>query len=188
MNVYDFDDTIYDGDCTFDFVKESLKRPACAFSMLFRCWSVIPFMLHIWDKTRFKSYFFAYLKHFKNIDQFLVDFTKRNQHKIKSFYLNQQKQDDVIISASPYFLVKGFCQNLGIQSIYGTDMNPYTGEIKGENCKGEAKVTLFKEVFKNQPIDCFYSDSKSDSPLARLAHNAFLVSGEKIEDWPKEWL
>ena len=40
-----------------------------------------------------------------------------------------------------------------------------------------------KEVFKNGKIDNFYSDSKSDTPLAELADKAFIVKKNNITDW-----
>lgn len=188
MNVYDFDETIYDGDCTVDFLKESLKHPKAVLLMIVNSYSVILYALHIWDKTKFKSCFFNYIKGINNIDKVLEVFHQKNAFKIKQWYLDQQKDDDVIISASPYFLVEGFCKPLGIKHIYGTDMNKYSGKINGENCKEEAKVRLFYNEFKDGIIDEFYSDSKSDNPLAKISKKAFLVKKNERLAWPKEWL
>lgn len=188
MNVYDFDDTIYQGDSTFDFIKECMKQPRCLVSMVVRSCSVIPFALHLWDKTKFKSYFFGFIRYINDIDHFLDAFVTKNYHKIKPWYIQQKKYDDVIISASPYFLIVGFCKKLGLTHIYGTDMDKTNGQIKGINCKDEAKVTLFRHEFGNEVIDEFYSDSKTDSPLARIATKAYLVKDNQRLDWPLEWL
>ena len=49
--------------------------------------------------------------------------------------------------------------------------------------KGKEKVKRFYQVFKNGKIDNFYSDSKSDTPLAELADKAFIVKKNNITDW-----
>ncbi|MBF1089242.1 MAG: haloacid dehalogenase-like hydrolase, partial [Solobacterium sp.] len=35
-------------------------------------------------------------------------------------------------------------------------------------------------------IENFYSDSYSDTPLARIAENAYLVKGDNLLPWDKE--
>ena len=62
-------------------------------------------------------------------------------------------------------------------------MNQRTGKIIGENCRGEEKVKRFRELYKDQQIDQFYSDSKSDTPLKKLAVIAYLVKKNQIIDW-----
>ena len=60
-----------------------------------------------------------------------------------------------------------------------------TGLYTGDNCWGKEKVRRFYERFKDGKIDDFYSDSYSDSPLARISERAFIVKGEKIIPWDK---
>ena len=43
----------------------------------------------------------------------------------------------------------------------------------------------FNEVYPNETIDDFYSDSLSDLPLARMAHKAYLVKNQKVCSWPR---
>jgi phosphoserine phosphatase len=51
------------------------------------------------------------------------------------------------------------------------------------NCHGEEKVRRYREAFGDAPIDEFYSDSYSDTPLAKLAAKAYLVKGDKRLPW-----
>ena len=106
--------------------------------------------------------------------------------KIKKFYLNQQKDDDVIISASPEFLLEPICQSLGIRFLMASRVDKNTGVYDGENCHGKEKVRRFCEIFPNGKIGEFYSDSYSDTPLAEIAEKAFIVKGETLEDWKFE--
>ena len=41
-----------------------------------------------------------------------------------------------------------------------------------------------REAQPETQIDGFYSDSKSDTPLAKLARNAFMVTGDEISAFP----
>ena len=62
-------------------------------------------------------------------------------------------------------------------------MNKRTGEIIGKNCYGNIKSELFKEKFATVKIENFYSDSKSDLPIALLAKQAYFVKKNKIRVW-----
>ena len=62
----------------------------------------------------------------------------------------------------------------------------HTGKYNGLNCHGEEKVRRYREVFNNTTIENFYSDSYSDTPLARIATNAYLVKGDNLLPWDKK--
>ena len=107
MNVYDFDKTIYSGDSTADFYIFSLKRHkkiiTLAPSLL---GSVIKFyVFKKGSKTDFKQVMYRFLR-YCDIDKDVNDFWEINQSKIKKYYLKQKRDDDVIISASPEFLLE----------------------------------------------------------------------------------
>lgn len=184
MNVYDFDKTIYDGDSTADFYIFSLKRhkkilllaPSlfCAFCKFY--------VFKIGTKTQFKEKMYRFLK-YCDIEKDIKDFWSINLSKIKPFYKNQQKEDDVIISASPEFLLAPACKELGIKYLMASVVDKNTGTYSGINCHGEEKVRRYREVFKSKPIDEFYSDSYSDTPLAKIADKAFIVKGNKLSEW-----
>ena len=184
MNVYDFDKTIYDGDSTADFYIFSLKRHKkillLAPSLL--CAFVKFYVFKIGTKTQFKEKMYRFLK-YCDTDKDVSDFWEKNISKIKPFYINQQKPDDVIISASPRFLLAPVCKSLGIKHLMASEVDKSTGRYSGVNCHGEEKVRRYREVFKDAVIDEFYSDSYSDTPLAKISKKAFIVKGDKILDW-----
>ena len=184
MNVYDFDKTIYRGDSTADFYLFSLKRHKKILlltpSLLA---SVVRFyVLKKGTKTDFKQVMYRFFFFFYT-ERDVSDFWQKNESKIKAFYLKQQQPDDVIISASPVFLLAPICQSKGIRHLIASKVNPKTGVYSGINCQGDEKVRRFYETFPDGVIDEFYSDSYSDTPLAELSKKAFLVDGESVSPW-----
>lgn len=187
MNVYDFDKTIYNGDSTLDFYEYLLKKhPKIIFRLPATILKFLYFKMGFVTKTQFKEYFYMFLQDIPHVDSEIIDFWKQNKVKIFAWYLNQQKKTDVIISASPRFLLQPVCMELGIKNLIASEVDKKTGKYTGENCYGQEKVRRFLEQFPDLEIEEFYSDSKSDLPLAKMAHKSFLVKGEKlIMEWMK---
>lgn len=184
INVYDFDGTIYDGDSSIDFFKFMLKRNKRIVKRVFPIlWAGVLYKLKIKSKEHFKSVFFGFVQDVDAIDEQIDDFWKIYGKKIKSFYIKAHRNDDMIISASPKFLLVQIAKEMSFNLI-ATDVDKKTGKLLSKNCYGEEKVTRFaKEHLK---ISKFYSDSLSDAPLAKIAKEAFLVRGEKIASWPED--
>lgn len=184
MNVYDFDNTIFYGDSTARFYLFALKRHPCIIKFIPRL--VIAFTKHyvfkIGTKTQFKEQMYSFLK-CCDINQDVKDFWDKNIKGIKSWYIHKQKADDVIISASPEFLILPVCQMLNIKYAMASIVNPKNGKYTGVNCHGAEKVRRFYERFPDGNIDEFYSDSYSDTPLAEISKASFIVKGENIRNW-----
>ena len=185
MNVYDFDKTIYDGDCTVDFYMYCLKNYPVIYKKIPEVlWFGMLFKLGIIKKKEFKSRFFKFATLIPDLDKAVTDFWKINKSKIKKFYLNTRRDDDIIISASPAFILNEICKILNIKHLYATNADTITGRIIGENCYGEEKVRRFYEAgYQKDSIDEFYSDSLSDSPLAEISKKAYIVIKEKLIPW-----
>lgn len=181
MNVYDFDDTVYDGDSTLDFYFYCLRKTPS----LVRYWPIqaigyLKYLLKQQSKTKFKESFYRFLAGVPDIDAMLREFCVEHAHKLKGWYLRQKREDDVIITASPEFLVIPLCTQIGIRSIIGSRVDPRTGRYTGENCHGGEKVCRFLEVYNAYDIQAFYSDSESDLPMASLASKCYLVKKDRI--------
>ena len=58
-----------------------------------------------------------------------------------------------------------------------------TGKYEGLNCWGPEKVVRLKAQMGIDHCDRFYSDSQSDTPLAQIADEAFLIKKGKICPW-----
>ncbi len=99
----------------------------------------------------------------------------------KGWYLNQNANSDVVISASPEFLLQSICNRLGV-SLIASKVDPSTGQFTVKNCHGQEKVKRFTELYPNETIDEFYTDSKSDYPFAALAKKVYLVKKRSIKN------
>lgn len=183
MNVYDFDRTIYNGDSTVDFYLFCLKRHK-KIALLFPSLAVAYINYYIFKngtKTQFKEKMYRFLT-YCDIEKDIDDFWNIYSRKLKEWYLKQRKDDDVIISASPQFLISPIGEKTGFQVI-ASKVDKNSGKYSGENCYFNEKVNRFLKEYPNSFIDEFYSDHYSDEPLANIANKAFIVKGDKINEW-----
>lgn len=186
MNVYDFDGTIYDGDSTVDFYLFCVKKNP--FLLRYLPIQVIAFGLYFMkkiDKTHLKEQFFSFLKGVGNVDDRIIEFTKAKACKIQDWYLTQKKETDVIITASPYFIVAPLMKMVGITNIIASDVDKKTGSFRGKNCHDTEKLVRFQQIYGNSMIDKFYSDSESDQTMADHAKEAYLVKNGKVKPWKR---
>lgn len=183
MNVYDFDKTIYEGDSTRDFYRYCIRKNKKVLLALPRtavCGAA--YLAGRCDKTAFKEVFFEFLRYLEDPHAMVESFWKIHAPKIKAFYLRQKRPDDVIISASPEFLLQPVCRGV---TLIGSRVDAKTGVFSGKNCYGPEKVLRLMERFPGAAVEEFYSDSLSDAPLAALAEKACFVQGEKLIPWPE---
>ncbi len=183
-NVYDFDGTIYDGDSTAEFYRYCIKRyPVALLALPKAMWAFLSYILRQSDKTHFKEQFYGFLKYLPDVDSIVSEFWVVNKVKIKEWYLEKRQANDIIISASPDFLLKPVCIDMNVNNLIASKVDPKTGATEGQNCYGYEKVLRFEESFSNGVIEEFYTDSYSDRPLAELAQRSFLVNGDRINRW-----
>lgn len=186
MNIYDFDETIYDGDSTRDFYFYCLKRfPKMLFSVPAMVWMFFLYILGAKTKTQFKEKMYGFLRYVPDIDETIGNFWEDHIKNIKPWYKEKQKGDDVIISASPEFLLKTACKKLGIKYLIASRVDKRTGVYTGENCHGEEKVRRLNEEMPGALCDEFYSDSLSDTPLAKISKRAWIIRGDELTEWEK---
>ena len=185
MNIYDFDHTVYDGDSSVDFYLFVLCRKPCLIVFLpFQIWGMALFLFGIYSKERMKEIFFIFIR-YVSLDKMTTHFWERSRRKIKSWYLQQKQDSDIIISASPDFLLEPVvCGYLGV-ALIASRIDTTTGKYIGKNCFGEEKIKRLYELYPDCIIENFYSDSCTDTPLARLAKSAFLVRKDIIAKWEK---
>lgn len=186
MNVYDFDHTIYPGDSTLDFWKFCVRRyPSALLSLPGAALSGALFKARLCSREAFKARFYCFLRHIPDVKDQADAFWRENLSRICPWYLAQRREDDLIISASPEFLILPACAALGVQAI-ASPVSPETGELLGPNCRGEEKAIRLRRAFPDEPVEGFWSDSRSDAPLARLAGRAFLVKNGTPLPWPDD--
>lgn len=184
MNVYDFDNTIYDGDSTVDFYLFCLKKyPYLLRRLPFQLHSAIKYKMGKISKTKFKEDFFCFLRLLPDTEAEVKLFWDKHESRIMEWYKKRQQADDVIISASPYFLLSEICKRLNIQNLIASMVDWKTGKFAGGNCYGEEKWKRWQEIFPETGINEFYSDSYSDERLAKAAKRAYLVKKGRILPW-----
>jgi phosphoserine phosphatase len=183
MNVYDFDRTIYNGDSSVDFYLFVLcRKPYLIVLLPFLLWGTMLYLFGIYTKERVKETFYIFIR-FIPVQETVLCFWDKNRKKIKSWYLQQKQDGDVIISASPEFLLEPLvCGYLGVNLI-ASRVDQNMGKYMGKNCSGEEKVMRLYEVYPGSIIENFYSDSLSDAPLAKKARQSFIVKRHKIIPW-----
>ena len=183
-NIYDFDKTIYQGDSTYDFYRFCLKRrPVILAEIPVVFLYSILFAFRFCSMTAFKEKFFRFLRHLDSADELAEEFWEIHRDKIYDFYRTGRREDDIVISASPEFLLLPVCRILKIENLIASRVDKNTGLFDGENCWGEEKLKRFREEMPDVSVEEFYSDSISDAPLAGIAEKAFIVQRGELIPW-----
>lgn len=177
MNVYDFDGTVYCGDSSVDFYLFCAKKHFFAVARSFPhfCLSFIQYKRRCLSKKELKEAFFSFVANLADLEELVQQFWNKNRRKIYTWYLVQHSQTDVIVSASPDFLLIPICSQLNVSNLIASIVDPHSGKFMSENCYGQEKVNRFFQIYSNCTIDNFYSDSRSDWPMKEISKNAFLI-------------
>ncbi len=184
MNVYDFDNTIYDGDSSVDLFFYTLKKyPRTYRKVPHIIFSFLKYFLRISSKTQAKQSFYQAILQAGDFDILIKEFWDTHEKKLKPWYLKQAKEDDLIISASPDFDLAEIMRRLGIKNWIASKVDRQTGLAIDTNNDGKMKVVRFKERYPEAVIDKFYSDSRHDVYMAKLAKEAYYVKGSVIKPW-----
>ncbi|MBE6748928.1 MAG: hypothetical protein E7557_06835 [Ruminococcaceae bacterium] len=185
MNVYDFDNTIYDGESAFDFFKFFLKKDKKLIRFL-------PAVVTAFTKYKFgalsieeaiNKYGQRAVDYYVENPQFhgcIPEFWDKYQKNIKPFYEAVRKDDDLILSCSPEISLEEICKRLNIKNYIGTLINEEEAKIE-RLCLRENKVKAFFEKYPDAQIDDLYTDSFNDKPLMDISKNVYLVKGNKIK-------
>lgn len=181
INLYDFDKTIYDGDSSTDFFFYSLMRyPKIIIIIPKILVAGIGCFLHIISKTKMKETIFSFLKYIPDIDSHIDSFWDEHRCYLKKFYMKKKHNKDIIISASPEFLLEPLKEELGVLDLMASRVDKKTGKFKGANCHGAEKVKRLNEKYTDYEVMESYSDNKCDAPILRLAKKQYIVKGEQL--------
>ena len=180
MNGYDFDDTILKGNSMLRFSLFCTAR--LPYLILFIPVLFVASLLHglrILNKNRYLHMISLFVALVPRTERFAAKFWDKNMKHIKQWYLDQRRDDDVVVSASPQFLVGEACRRLGIKCV-GTQLSPKSARLHGEHVYAEQKVEMYKAVFGDTPLATYYSDSLSDTPMFKLAEKGYFVNGNDV--------
>ncbi len=187
MNAYDFDKTLYPCDSTFQFYRFLLWRhPSLLLELPRQIKAALAYRFKRIDKTQMKEKLFSAFRRIDDIDREVKLFWDKHEKDLEPYYAAIKRPDDVVISASPTFLLEEISKRIGFGTLIASRVDKKSGAYTGENCYGEEKCRRFYEVFPEGEVECFYSDSLSDTPMARLAKEAYLIKDHQPTPWPFE--
>lgn len=184
MNVYDFDNTIYDGESVLDFYIFLLKKDFSLIRMMPKVIAVlIKYKRCIISADELMAIAEDYARivfgKFPDIEALVKEFWDKNIKKIKPFYFDIQREDDVILSASGGFLIRDVCHRIGIKEVLTSEIDLKTGKIS-RICFSSFKPEIFKAHFPDAKIESFYTDSLNDKPMFDYAENVYMVKGNRV--------
>lgn len=183
MNVYDFDNTVYNGESVFDFFLFCVKKQKGLiryFPMLIK--NLFKYKLNmltidgLYDEA--SKLTAEVVKNKEHAEEYIREFWSINSRKLKKEFLDKISEEDIIITASPVILIEGIADIVKAKNIIGTEMDLDTGRLTFA-CFRQNKVTAFKERYPGVTINEFYTDSLNDMPLIELAEKAYLVKKNK---------
>ena len=159
MNTYDFDQTIYEPDSSYSFYLFCLKNyPSAVLRTLPKTLAfAAAYGLKRIKTKRLKEQLFSVLRYLPDEDAAVADFWDEHRIGIGQWYLDQKKEDDVIVSASPYFLLRPVARELGVgliatpmdKPLIADDVVPKVGHIPNSNTNvGFSFTTPLRNIFK----------------------------------------
>ncbi len=184
VNVYDFDNTIYDGETLVDYILYYVRHDP-------KIWKYIPKLLLIALKDQFHLFtveqaveaYAVFLEgYYVTLDdpaENIVDFWNKNEKKIKPWYAKVQKDDDIIVSGTLDFILREIANRIGLKHWLSSSIDKETGKFI-KLCFLENKVKIFKEAYPDAEIENFYTDSMNDKAMMDISENVYLVKKDKI--------
>ena len=183
MQVFDFDNTIYHGESTFDFAMFIIKRK----KSLLKCAPGITLLLIKYKRCKMNALEFQtelekftgpFLQNKEFIKKSVQDFWQKNRKKLDQNIIKKIKKNDAILTWSPSFLIKEKENDLNTKNIVATEIDIDEGKIHFLNF-GKNKVKIFQEKFPKKKIQTVYTDSYNDKALMDVAKNVYLVKKGK---------
>ncbi len=183
MNVYDFDNTIYDGESILDFFYFYFKKekgiiqyvPLIGYTLILYKLNLLP-LEKLYELASKLSIVISQNK--EKARKLAEEFWCIHERKLKPQFLEKIKSEDIIITASPSILIDVIKEKLNTENIITTEINLETGVFEFI-CYGKNKVQKWKEKYPNTTIDEFYTDSLSDKPLMEQAKKVYLIKRGK---------
>ena len=185
MNVFDFDNTIYDGESTLDLFFFYIVRKPWLVKHLFTILKA--FARYEKGDVSLSEIIERYVPMVEKDALRVFDFENdpkvfwdKHEKKIKPIYNELRSDDDLIITASPDFNIEEICRRLGIKRHLTSRIDRETGKILFVNIR-ENKIKAYEEAYGDIPIENFYTDSpENDKWLIEKANHAFVVKKNTV--------
>ena len=185
MNAFDFDNTIYRGESPVDFALFLIKHnkriilylPTIVYnSIKYKlCWVSI----EKWEK-KINAFLRTFSLSKEELLQLVKQFWAVNHHKLDKRMLKRIREDDIIITAGPSFLIEGIREYLKTERILGTDIDLDRKKLLYYNL-GSNKVKRFRQLYGKQRIHCFYTDSFNDRAFMDISDRVYIVKKGRVK-------
>ncbi len=179
MKVFDFDNTLYRGESSIDlslFMIKKRKKILLYLPNIF--WHLLKYKLCLVEKNKLESTINRYVRSIIRDEQEIFDlvqaFWEKNQSRLYPDMLELLDENSVILSAGPRFLLEGIQSRLRTRHLVCTEIDLKKKEILYFNF-GRNKVVRYHELYGDQTINRFYTDSYNDQAMIDLADEAYLV-------------
>lgn len=184
MNVFDFDNTLYDGESSFDFFFFCLRDD-------FKLAVHIPMMLL--DLILYKTRLIPVNRLYADAEKLCRELMKNESHleeKVRAFWAGSAvklkpelcalvRPEDVIVTATPQFLLDGILDLLNTKNLIASQMDVHSGRVE-YLCFRAEKIAQLRKRFGGD-VDRFYTDSLNDAPMIECAKEAYLVRGTNVQ-------
>lgn len=179
VNMYDFDNTIYDGESTVDFFLFCLKKKKNLIKYLPLVFSTaLRYKLKLLSIDDLFSAASKMTSEFQKNDVDFHDLAKEfwetKKSKLKFNFINMLTENDIVITASPRFLIEQIQPLLKTRRIICSEFDTKRGQFEFA-CYRENKAIALKEQYPQINVNYFYTDSMNDLFLMKFAKKSFLV-------------
>jgi phosphoserine phosphatase len=185
IKVFDFDNTIYRGESSFDLVLFMIKNNKKILLYLPSIFiNMIKYKMCLVEKEKLLKKINNYMKIMvmdeDELNKLVKKFWKKKIHKLDRKMLKRIKKEDVIITAGPDFLIHGIKKLLNTDNIISSEIDTEKIEVKYFNF-GDNKVKRYKELYGNRRIDCLYTDSYNDKALMDISDKVYIVKKGRLK-------
>ena len=185
IKVFDFDNTIYRGESAVDlafFMIKSNKRILFFVPTIF--YNLIKYKLCLVDKDNMQRVinrcFKSAIKDKNGLLGPVESFWEKHSCKLDERMLKRIGKDDIIITATPDFLINGIKDRLNTSNIISSEVDAEKREVTYFNF-GDNKVRKYKELYVRRKIYRFYTDSYNDKALMDISERVFIVKKGRIK-------
>lgn len=185
IKVFDFDNTIYRGESSIDFALYMLRYNKRILLFLpDLLWNLISYKFCIVSREKLERRINDAIKVIVRDREELLrlsrSFWLRHSHKLDEHILRLIDEDDLIITAGPFFLIDAIKHRLNTRNLICSEVDWERREVSYFNF-GDNKVKRYRELCGEKKIDRFYTDSFNDKAMMDIAERVFIVRNGNIK-------
>ena len=189
MKVFDFDSTIYKGESPVDFTFYMIRHNRKIVRYVPRILICLAsYKLHLIKKEKLESlsndFIGKVLDDPDSLNEFVSRFWATHAHKLNKDIVKLIESGDVIITASPSFLINGVSDLINTKNILGTEIDLKQKKLVWYNF-GDNKVVRYRSIYGYRQIDAFYTDSFYDVYLMDISREVYIVRHGNAHRLPK---